>query len=144
MSLTTENMCKPVFYIFIFFAVIYITLPSNAMSQNNKPYKAEIEQNTQKDSWTFTAWFINDSSQVMSELSYRFEGLKKGNGGTSNTSQSGRFEAKPGQETKLATIRYNALTDGKIELTLEIFHHETSIVRDTLEVRPIENPVNDH
>jgi len=129
-------MYKPALYIFVFFMVIYVTSPSDAMSQDNKTYTAEIEQNTEKTPWTFTACFINESSQTMSNLSYRFKGLKKGNGGTSNTSQSGAFEARAGEKTSLATIRYNALTEGKIELTLEILHKETPIARDTLEIKP--------
>ena len=129
-------MYKPVFYISLFLLVIYITFSSNVMSQDNKSYQARIEQNTEKDPWTFTASFRNDSSKALSELSYRFKGLKKGNGGTSNTSQSGKFEARSGEKVSLATIRYNAITEGKIEITLEILHKETSIASDTLEIKP--------
>ena len=130
-------MCKSAFYSFVFLAVIYITfLPHSTMAQKNNPLKAEIRQTEHDDQWTFTACFKNDSTSTLSNLSYSFEGLKKGNGGTSSTSQSGRFEAKPGRETELATIRYNAITRGKIELKLTILHDQTPIAGDTLEIKP--------
>lgn len=130
-------MFKSAFYSFVFLAVIYITFsPDTTMAQKNNPFSAEIQQNKDKNEWTFTACFKNDSTATLSNLSYRFEGQKKGNGGTSSTSQSGRFEAKPNQKIQLATISYNAITQGKIELTLEILHDKTPIAGDTLEIKP--------
>jgi len=129
-------MYQSAFYILTLVSVIYITFPSEAMSQQNNTYQAQIEQKKEQEQWTFTACFRNESSLAMSGLSYRFKGIKKGDGGTSNTSQRGKFEAQPGEKISLATIRYNAIKEGTIELTLKILHKETPIARDSLEIKP--------
>jgi hypothetical protein len=107
-----------------------------AAAQHHTRIASWIEKQTQTPNLAFTAWFKNDSSQTIKNLSYQFNGWKKSQAGTSQISQSGKFKAKAGKTKSLSTIQWGEEQEAEITLKLEIFHQNELIATDSMKLKP--------
>ena len=109
--------------------------PSSAltskMGQVNR-MQANIQKNLVKDQYVFTAFAQNTAQDTLYNCSYRFTANKKGGGGTSNITQSGKFHAPNQQKAKLSTIEFNKSPGIAVNITLKIEHQGQIIAQDTL------------
>jgi len=121
----------------LFASSLLLTLfGGEAAAQHHTRIASWIEKETKTSNLVFTAWFKNDSTHTIKNLSYQFHGWKKSQAGTSQTSQSGKFKAKAGKTKSLATIQWGEEQDAEITLKLEIFHENELIATDSLKLKP--------
>jgi len=121
----------------LFASSLLLTLfGGEAAAQQHARIASWIEKQTQTSNLTFTAYFKNDSSATIKNLSYQFEGWKKSQAGTSQVSQSGKFKAKAGKTKNLATIQWGEDPEAETNLKLEIFHENELIATDSLKLKP--------
>jgi len=117
-------------------SILLTLLGGEAAAQHHTRIASWIEKQTQTSNLAFTAWFKNDSSLTIKNLSYQFNGWKKSQAGTSQISQSGKFKAKAGKTKSLATIQWGEDREAEITLKLEIFHQNELIATDSLNLKP--------
>jgi 3-methyladenine DNA glycosylase Mpg len=70
--------------------------------------------------------FVNDSSGT-GPLTYELDVQRTGDAGTSQSTQSGRFETAPGQTDTLSTVRVNVQPGDEATLRLVIRRDETVV-----------------
>jgi hypothetical protein len=105
------------------------------MAQEKEQISSWIEKEIQTEKMRFNAFFKNESERKIKNLSYQFNGWKQSESGSSNISQSGQFEAAPGKKISLSTIELNNIQNGMLNLKLEIFHRDSLIATDSLEIK---------
>lgn len=121
---------------YVFFLLLIISFyPHNIMAQEKEQISSWIEKEIQTEKMRFNAFFKNESERKIKNLSYQFNGWKQSESGSSNISQSGQFEAAPGKKISLSTIELNNIQNGMLNLKLEIFHRDSLIATDSLEIK---------
>ena len=121
---------------FVFFLGLIIFFYSgNAMAQEKQKIYSWIEKDTQTENLRFNAFCRNESKDIIKDLSYQFNGWKQSETGSSNISQSGKFEAEPGKKISLSTLELNNIQKGMLNLKLEIFYKDSLIATDSLEIK---------
>ena len=122
------------FVFFLFFPMLFFSWESTAQIKNN--ISLGIEQKTLAENVQFNAWCRNETEDTIKNLSYQFYGWKKSASGTSNISQTGKFELKAEKKISLSSIKLNNIQEGMINLKLEIFHGDSIIGVDSLKINP--------
>jgi len=122
------------FLFFLFFPLLFFSLDNTAQIKNNITYG--IEQKTLAEILQFNAWCKNDTEDTIKNLSYQFYGCKQSASGTSNISQSGKFELMAEKKISLSSIKLNNIQEGMINLKLKIFHEDSIIGADSLKIKP--------
>ncbi|GEM_PF-2212890 len=118
------------------FLAVILLLSANAMkAQQPQQTSAWIKKQASGEHWSFTAFFQNDSVEVLHDLTYKLHGHKKGGGGTSSISQSGPFDAPRGEKISLSSITLDEPKNGHIELTLEIWQKNRRIGHDSIHIK---------
>jgi len=111
-------------------------LSTTIMGQEKQDISSWIEKDIKKQKLCFTAYFRNESKDIIKELSYEFSGSKKSPGGNSNVKQSGKFKAEPAEKITLSTVSFgtNQSKQTKITCLLKIYQKNSLLCTDTLDI----------
>lgn len=113
-----------------FMAAMFL-IASNMAAQGDSSAApmAKIEVDSAGSEFTFTATCLNKTFQTH-QLSYKFDAKKIGRSGNANSSQSGDFSAKKGEQVTLSHSKLNVMSGDSLAITLDIFDDTVKIAND--------------
>lgn|GEM_PF-3599785 len=113
-----------------------IALPTDSMGQKNDTVvvSAQVKMDSSDSKLHLEAWCQNNTFQS-NEFHYKFEAIKLGKSGKSNSSQSGKFSLDTGQEKSLATVNLNIVPGDSVAAELSVYADSVRIAEDHIRFR---------
>ncbi|MEJ8757427.1 curli-like amyloid fiber formation chaperone CsgH [Pontibacter sp. H259] len=115
-------LCIPV--LSMFFSMPIQTTPASTL------YDARIETDLQAGKLIIRNVFENKSSKTV-DLYYKFKCKRHGKSGTSANSQSGSFQAAPGETVILSKTAVSYSPDDNYTVSLDVFNEARTVASDT-------------
>jgi len=95
---------------------------------------AQVKMDSSDSKLHLEAWCQNNTFQS-NEFHYKFEAIKLGKSGKSNSSQSGKFSLDTGQEKSLATVNLNIVPGDSVAAELSVYADSVRIAEDHIRFR---------
>lgn len=105
-----------------------IAFPTGSMGQksDSAAVSALVKIDSSDSKLRLEAWCQNNTFQS-GEFHYKFEAIKLGKSGKSNSSQSGKFSLNTGQEKSLATLNLKIAPGDSVSADLDIYSDSVRI-----------------
>jgi len=115
----------------LFGLFIFAVLPALTLGQESESaaIMAQVKIDSSESKLHLEAWCQNNTFQS-DEFHYKFEAIKLGKSGKSNSSQSGKFSLEKGQAKSLAILNLNIITGDSISADLVICSDSVRIAED--------------